>query len=261
MTEKETKQKEEVVNVSGEKLIVPIAVILVLVIVALILAFGSKEGDKTNEGDTNSESEVEGVSDYGDYADYITGGVSTSIDDDPYLGDKSTAKFAIVEFSDYLCYYCYRHTVEVLPEILSTYVDTGKAIYVFRDLQIHGDVAEKRAEIAECVNEVAGADKFFEFHEKIKKVQFEDNVDDPDLYAIIRDLGVDENAVKTCYESGKYSDEIQKDAEDANSIGITGTPGFVVGILNEDGTVSGSYISGALQFETFQTVISNLNIQ
>lgn len=259
MAKKEIRQKEEVVTVSGEKLIVPIAVILVLVIVALILVFGSKGGNKTNEDDTNSE--VEGVSDYGDYADYITDGVSTSIDDDPYLGDKSTAKFAIVEFSDYLCYYCYRHTVEVLPDILSTYVDTGKAIYVFRDLQIHGDVAEKRAEIAECVNEVAGADKFFEFHEKIKKVQFEDNIDDPDLYSIVGDLGIDENAVKTCYESGKYSDEIQKDAQDANSIGITGTPGFVVGILKEDGTVSGSYISGALPFETFQAVINNLNIQ
>lgn len=263
MTDKK-ENKEEVVTIGAEKLIVPVALILVIIIISLILVLGSKKDD--NVDTTGDGSDVEGVTDYGDYADYITDGISTSIDDDPYLGDISTAKFAIVEFSDYQCYYCYRHTIEVLPDILSTYVDTGEAIYVFRDLQIHGDEAEKRAQIGECVNEIAGSEKFDEYHEKMMISQFEvwtdedTEVKDSDIYAIIDNLGVDSSAVKSCYESGKYADEIEKDATDANSIGITGTPGFVVGVLNEDGTVSGSLISGALPFEVFEAVVNNLNL-
>lgn len=246
-------KKEKVITVGAEKLIVPIALILVAIVVSVILVTGSKVSDETTDVEGTEDS-----SDYGEYSDYITEGVSSSIDDDPYLGNKETAKVAVIEFSDYLCYYCYRHTVEVMPDILSSYVDTGKAIYVFRDLQIHGEEAEKRAQIGECVNEIAGVDKFAEYHEKMKAVQFEDGNDDPDIYAIIDDLGVNSSKIKTCYESGKYADEIQNDAADANAIGISGTPGFVVGTLNADGTVDGVYISGALPFETFQTVIDGL---
>lgn len=251
--DKVSKTEEKVVTIGAEKLVVPIALILVVVIVAAILVLGSGNNSDSDDSDVEG-TETEEI----DYSDYIEEGYTTSIDDDPYLGDISTAKYAIVEFSDYVCSYCYRHTVEVLPDILSTYIDTGEAIYVFRDLQIHGEVAEKRAEIAECVNEIAGAEKFYEYHEKMMKVQFEDEIDDPDIYAIVEDLGVDSDAVKACYETGKYAEEIQKDASDANAIGISGTPGFVVGILNEDGTVVGSFISGALPFEAFQTAINNL---
>lgn len=250
------KADETAVTIGGEKFIVPIALILVAVIVAVIISSGNKKSP--NQDETSVEGSTEESSDYGDYSDYITEGVSSNIDDDPYLGNKDTAKVAVIEFSDYLCYYCYRHTVQVMPDILSSYVDTGKAIYVFRDLQIHGEEAEKRAEIGECVNEVAGVEKFVEYHEKMKVVQFEDGEDDPDIYAIVDDLGVDSERVKACYDSGKYSDEVLADADDANSIGITGTPGFVVGKLNEDGSVDGLYISGALPFETFQIVIDGL---
>ena len=64
--------------------------------------------------------------------------------------------------------------------------------------------------------------------------------------------------VKTCYESGKYEEEILADAEDGSALGITGTPGFVIGILSEDGTVEGYLLSGALPFESFEAVIQVL---
>jgi len=254
---KVSKSEEDVVTIGAEKLIAPIALILVAIIVSVILVSGSKNDLASDE----SENTVEGTTDstgYGEYSEYITENISTSIDDDPYLGDKSTAKIAVVEFSDYQCPFCHRHTTEVMPDIISNYVDTGEVIYVFRDLPVHGEEAEKRAEIGGCINEVVGAKEFFEYHEKMLKVQFEDKNDNPDIYAIISDLGLDSEAVKDCYETGKYAEEIAKDAEDANVVEINGTPGFVVGILKEDGTVEGTRITGALPFETFKMVIDGL---
>jgi protein-disulfide isomerase len=258
MADKKEK-KEEVVTIGAEKLIVPIALILVIIIIALILVFSSK--DSSTDGSTSDSSGTEGTTDYGDYADYITDGVSTSIDDDPYIGDKSTATMAIVEFSEYFCSYCYRHTTEVLPDLISEYIDTGKAIYVFRDFQMYGDESEKRAEIGMCVNEVAGGEKFLEYFEKIKSVYFDDGDEDPDIFGIIADLGIDSAAVEECYNSGKYVQEVEDDATDGSALGITGTPAFIVGVLNEDGTVNGSMISGALSLEAFEAVINNLNLE
>jgi len=261
-----SKEEEKVITIGAEKLVVPLALILVVIIVAVILFSGSKE-DSTSTDINTDTSAVEGTTDtsqnteYDQYVEkgYITEGVSTSIDDDPYLGDRDTAKIAIIEFSDYLCPYCHRHTTEVMPDIISNYVDTGEAIYVYRDLQIHGEEVEKRAQIGECVNEIAGAEKFFEYHEELMVVQFEEGIENPDIYAIVSDLGVDDTAVKQCYETGKYVNEIAKDATAANAIGISGTPGFVVGILNEDGTVDGIRISGALPFGIFQKAINDLS--
>lgn len=257
------KKKEEVVTVtvSTEKFVVPIALILVAIIISVILFTGSKDSNNDNDSSDGNVEGTEEASDYGEYSDYITDGVSTSIDDDPYIGDKSTATMAIVEFSEYFCSYCYRHATDVLPDLIEKYIDTGKAIYVFRDYQMYGEESEKRAEIGMCVNEVAGGEKFAEYFEKIKSVYFDDGDEDPDIFAIIENLGIDSSAVEACYNSGKYVEEVKADAADGSALGITGTPAFVVGVLDSDGTVNGSLISGALPVEAFEAVVNNLNLE
>jgi protein-disulfide isomerase len=234
--------------------VLPFVLIIVAVVMAVILVLG---GDSSVG--SNDDSEVEGSADedFGDYADYITEGVSSSVDDDPYLGNKDTAKIAIVEFTDYQCYYCYRHTSETLPSIIENFVDTGEVIYVFRDYQIHGEEAEKRAEIGECVDEIGGTEAFVKYHEQLMSLYAEDLTDD-EIYDIVDDLGVDSSSVKSCYKEGIYADEILADADDASSAGISGTPGFIVGILDSGGGVEGYYISGALPYDTFASVIEAL---
>jgi len=91
--------------------------------------------------------------------------VTVSIDDDPLKGDKNKAKVALVEFSDYECPFCQRFHTETFDQIISTYVDTGKIVYVYRDfpLSFHEPKASEAASAANCVKEVAGDDKYFEF--------------------------------------------------------------------------------------------------
>jgi protein-disulfide isomerase len=250
---KEKKTEEKEIKISSQILIVPIALLLVAIIVAVIIITGGKD----NNDNTDDSSSVEGSTDFGDYSDYITDGVSSSIDDDAYLGDKDTAKIAIVEFTDYQCYYCYRHTTETLPDLLENYVDTGEVLYVFRDDEIHGDEAEKRAEIGECVHHLDGNDAFASYHEKMMTYYSEDLSTD-DIYNVVSELGFSSDNVKACYEAGTYKDEILADADDASNAGISGTPGFIVGILDDGGGVDGYYVSGALPYDTFVQIIKVL---
>jgi protein-disulfide isomerase len=87
------------------------------------------------------------------------------IDDDPILGDKDKAKVAIVEFSDFECPFCQRFHNDTFNELVENYVDNGKAIYVYRDfpLDFHEPKASEAASAANCVQKVAGDEKYFEF--------------------------------------------------------------------------------------------------
>ena len=88
-----------------------------------------------------------------------------SIDDDPILGDKNKAKVAIVEFSDYECPFCQKFHNDTFDQLVENYIDNGKVIYVYRDfpLSFHEPKASEAAAAANCVKEVAGDEKYFEF--------------------------------------------------------------------------------------------------
>jgi len=129
-------------------------------------------------GKLNSDGQVEGVVISGaqpytsfkaEIDKYLSGsGESTakvSIDDDPYLGDKDKVKVALVEFSDFECPFCQRFHGDTFDQIISDYVDSGEIIYVYRDfpLSFHEPKASEAASAANCVQKVAGNEKYFEF--------------------------------------------------------------------------------------------------
>ena len=69
-------------------------------------------------------------------------------------------------------------------------------------------------------------------------------------------MGLNSSQLKTCIEQEKYKDEVQKDAADANKIGIRGTPGFVIGKLKDNGVVDGIVVKGAQPFSVFEQIIN-----
>ena len=58
--------------------------------------------------------------------------------------------------------------------------------------------------------------------------------------------GLDYGKWEECFESGKYSSEVEKDLQDGVSAGIKGTPGFII---------NGQIVSGAQPFQVFKQVI------
>ena len=64
-----------------------------------------------------------------------------------YSKGNANAPVVITEYSDYECPFCNRFKQETLPQIKENYLDTGKAILVFRDLPLsfHNPAAEQEA--------------------------------------------------------------------------------------------------------------------
>lgn len=149
-----------------------------------------------------------------------------SVEGEPFKGDKN-AKLTLVEFSEYQCPFCGRYLRDTYPTIDKEYVQTGKLKYVFRDLpleSIHKN-AFKAAEAAHCAGE---QNKFWEMHDRLFSNQ---NALEPAmLSAHAQAINLDGPKFQKCSEGGKYAAEIRKDINDANKIGITGTPTFVIGL-------------------------------
>jgi len=139
--------------------------------------------------------------------------------------------------------------LQTLPQIEQTYED--KVRFVYRDFPVHGEPAVKMAEATDCANDQG---KFWEYHDKLwetmsassQQAQVGTDALVTALKGYASDVGLDTAAFNECLDSGKYTSEVQKDAQDGASYGVGGTPAFFI---------NGQQVSGAQPFEVFQQVI------
>ena len=205
--------------------------------------------------------------------------VSVSIDDDPFLGNKGSAKVAIVEFTDFECPFCKRHVQQTKPQIISDFVNTGKVIYVQRDfvLSFHEPAGTQGANAAQCVYDLSKQDssKYFEYVNwyfettatngaGVGAVLDNNNpkggvisVGDADTILANKasELGINKSDFEKCQSERRFANEIKSDQEDGYAVGINGTPGFVIGIFDGDKMVKGVLVSGAQPYTVFKKVI------
>ena len=189
-----------------------------------------------------------------------TGPVKVSLDDDPVLGDKN-APVTLVDFSDYECPFCKRHFDQVYSELKKDYIDTGKVKMVYRDLPLsfHDPMATKEAIAANCARDQGGDTSYFKYHDEIfKRTKSNGNgLTIDNLYTIASDLGLNSGNFKSCLDSDKYKDEVQKDLADATKYGASGTPTFFIG-KSTGQEIDGTKLVGAQPYAAFKTIIDNL---
>lgn len=184
---------------------------------------------------------------------------TTSLDDDAVLGNKSKAKVAIVEFSDYECPFCKQFHQTTLKELTKEFVDSGKAVYSFRDypLPFHEPMASQAANLAQCVREAKGDQAFFAFNDAYFGATQANGKGLPagKQDEILKTLGANTNSVTQCATSEKFKDEIAKDMNDGSAIGVGGTPSFVIGKLDAKGNVTGELVVGAMPLAQFKATV------
>jgi protein-disulfide isomerase len=258
---KAVRTTEDTVTVDIQPLLTPIALLISALMISITiyvsvaklgtqLAGGIKTGNNpVVEGNTGNNN---APADNGAAAPATK--VTTSIDDDAVKGNKDEAKVAIVEFSDFECPFCKRFYEQTEGQLIKEYVDTNKAIFVYRDLPLDAlhPNARSAAIAAECAGE-EGDGKYYDYYAGIFSTS--DVLSKDTLKSIAEDIGIDTGKFNDCLDNQKTADEVKKDEGDAAAVGINGTPGFVVGTLKEDGTVEGEVISGAQPFSEFQRII------
>lgn len=171
------------------------------------------------------------------------------MDDDPTKGSDS-APIVIIEFSDFECPFCGKFYSQTLAQIEKDYIDTGIVQMVYRDFPLGFHPQAKPAAMAgECADDQG---KFWEMHDKIFENQAA--LSETSLKQWAQEIGLNTTTFDDCFDSAKYSSEIDADMADGTAAGIDGTPGFLIG--TRDGT--SQIISGAQPYSTFKAVIDSL---
>ncbi len=178
--------------------------------------------------------------------------VPLDLGDHPTLGS-NTAKVTLIEFSDYQCPFCARHTRDTNPQIQNEYVATGKLRYAFFDMPLESihKSAFKAAEATRCAGSQG---KYWEMHallfaSQAKLEPFSEHA---------KALGLNVPAFEACMTAGGFAGAIRADMATAGKLGITGTPGFFLALSDpkDPRKVKGlALMTGAQPFANFKTEI------
>jgi protein-disulfide isomerase len=144
-----------------------------------------------------------------------------SVDDDPAQG-AATAPVTIVMFSDFQCPAC-AATHPVLKKVIAQY--PGKIRFVVRDyplVQAHPNAFQA----AQAANAARAQGKFFEYIELLYNNQ--SSLDEASLKRYAAEIGLNQKQFDADLMSGKFADEVRKDAADGNEYGIGSTPTIFV---------------------------------
>jgi protein-disulfide isomerase len=172
---------------------------------------------------------------------------------DPFRG-AANAKVAVIEYSDYQCPFCARYEKDAYIQIGKDYVDTGKLKYVWRDLPLdmHPN-AMKAAEAANCAG-VQG--KFWEMHDRLFANQ--QALAATDLSRHAEGLGLNVGQFQTCLDTGRFAADIKADIADAAKANINGTPTFLIGVVQPNGSVKVmKKLVGARPYADFKAAIDS----
>jgi protein-disulfide isomerase len=170
-----------------------------------------------------------------------------------YFIGRADAPVTLVEFADYQCPFCKRFHTDAYAELKKNYIDTGKVRFVSRDLPLEfHPFAMKAAEAARCAGD---QNKYWELRDALYS-----NVAPPNEEVIkkaVQSLSLDAKGFQACLDSDKYKADVQKDASEAATLQISGTPTFVLAKSAKD-KLDGVRIVGAQPFAAFQAAIEGL---
>jgi len=161
--------------------------------------------------------------------------LTLDIGDAPAKG-QADAPLTLVEYTDYQCPFCARHSQTVLPQLVKNFIETGKVRYVLRDFplaSIHPHAA-KAHEAAHCAGEQG---KYWELHDLLFSNQKELQPEKLADYAATAGVA-DAMAFQACVDSGKYSEQTKTGVGEGTKAGVRGTPTFALGRTKADGTVT-----------------------
>jgi protein-disulfide isomerase len=167
--------------------------------------------------------------------------VAFTYDDSNPSRGAADAPVVLIEYTDYQCPYCTR-IQPTLNKLVERY--DGKLLHVFKNLPLpmHAQ-APLAASAALCAQDQG---KFWELHDWLFANQRKLSRDS--IVEAAGSLGMDSEAFASCIDQGTYTERVRAETAEAQSYGITGTPGFLI---------NGRVITGARPMEAFESVIDD----
>jgi protein-disulfide isomerase len=134
-------------------------------------------------------------------------------------------------WEDFQCSGCMSYTKNLEPQILQTYVETGKVFYTFHFYPfIDGGQGESH-DVANAAMCAAEQGRFWDYHAITFANWIGENVGSftrQRLIAFAQSIDLDMTAFNQCFQENTYSAQIKQDVEEGSKLGIPPTPGIFV---------------------------------
>lgn len=175
-------------------------------------------------------------------------------DGEPFIGNVN-APVTMAYWYDYQCPFCQKAEQETMPQIIKNYVDTGKVKIVFKDYQFLSEDSQRLGRVSRAVWEAVPS-KFYQWHKAVYDNQGIENTGwatDAKILSITTEVLGAADAQKVMALASKNADIYQKEMDDDKAegaaMGITGTPGTIIGK---------QLVSGAQPYAAFQSAIEKV---
>ncbi len=226
------------------KATVPIVVAVVAALIAgvMLLAPALAESGEAPVADVNRAGSRPPVDPENDPFAHI---VRRDPKDPSSLGDVD-APVVMINYSEFQCPFCGKFARDTEPELVEQFVEDGTLRIEWRHFPYLGPESQTAAQAGYA----AGAQgKFWEFHDAMYANQQPPNsgrLTEDYLVGVAEEVGLDGERFREDMSSSEAEAAVKRDFQEGQSIGVTGTPAFLV---------NGQPIMGAQPTEVFVEAI------
>jgi protein-disulfide isomerase len=157
-----------------------------------------------------------------------------------WVGGNPDGDITVVEFMDYRCGYCRRANPEV-EELVS---GDGNIRFILKEFPILGPQSELASRFAIAVRQLHGDDAYKDVHDAL--MVLEADIDETSLSRLAEALALDPAPILDQLDSPEVTAVIDANHALAQSLGISGTPTFVMG---------DEMVRGYVPLQTMQAIV------
>lgn len=195
---------------SGRGILAPVAVAVIAGLVAVVLAAAANDdGPQTSAVATTVAS-------------------ATPSQADPMAVGDVNAPVVMISYSEFQCPFCGRYARETEPELIARYVEAGVLRIEWRDFPYLG---EESVVAARAGRAAAAQRAFWSFHDRLFADQPQPNsgrLSTTFLEGVAVELGLDLERFRADMSSDETMTAIEADFDEALSVGVNGTPAFLI---------------------------------
>src|ERR687896_2244603 len=159
-----------------------------------------------------------------------SGRLTPPVSADDHIAGPDDAPITLVEYGDYECPYCGM----AYPVVKGIQRELGSRLrFVFRNFPL-AEAHPHARKAAQAAEAAAAQGKFWEMHDMI--FEHQDALEDEDLIAYARSLGLDAERVARELEAGTHAKRVRDDFRSGVRSGVKGTPTFFVNGLRYEGS-------------------------
>ncbi|MGN6575675.1 MAG: DsbA family protein [Nocardioides sp.] len=148
---------------------------------------------------------------------------------DPMALGQADAPVVMIAYSEFQCPFCGKFARDTEPELIKRYVKDGTLRIEWRDFPYLGPESRVAALGGRAAAE---QDRFWQFHDAMYDDQLppnSGNLDEDYLVGVARDAGLDVERFRDQLRRGDdLAKAVDKDFTEGQSIGVNGTPAFLV---------------------------------